>query len=115
MRPSGVAFAQSGRQGVAVSAHSAILIDAETGAILYEKDAYTRRPMASTTKMMTAILAMERAKPTDAVTSKHASQTPYTGLYLKEGEKVSVQDLLWGCCCARQRCLRRAGRARRRL
>lgn len=93
-----VAFAsERAAGGPAVSAHSAILIDAETGAILYEKDAYTRRPMASTTKMMTAILAMERAKPTDVVvTSKHASQTPYTGLYLKEGEKVSVQDLLWG-------------------
>lgn len=79
-----------------VTAESAILIDADTGRILYEKRAHLRRPMASTTKIMTAVLALEHAKSGDVVVaSKHASETPYTGLYLKPGEKVTVGDLLW--------------------
>ncbi|MDH7569228.1 MAG: D-alanyl-D-alanine carboxypeptidase family protein [Armatimonadota bacterium] len=80
-----------------VSAQSAILMDADSETVLYQKDAHTRRPMASLTKMMTAILVIEHAAPTDVVTaSEHASLTPFTGLYLKKGEKATVEDLLWG-------------------
>lgn len=82
--------------GPPVSAQSAILMDADTGAILYERDAHARRPMASTTKIMTAILVLEHARPTDVVVaSKQASETPFTGLYLKPGERITVEDLLW--------------------
>jgi len=80
----------------AVTAASAILVDADTGTILFQRDPHARRPMASTTKIMTAILALEHAKMDDwVVASKHASETPYTGLYLKEGEKLTVRDILW--------------------
>ena len=45
-----------------VSAQSAVVITADTGTVLFEKDAHTQRPMASTTKIMTALLALEEAQ-----------------------------------------------------
>ncbi|HOJ20105.1 MAG TPA: D-alanyl-D-alanine carboxypeptidase family protein [Armatimonadota bacterium] len=79
-----------------ITAQSAILVDADTGKVLYERHAHERRPMASTTKIMTALLALEHARMNDTVVvSEHASKTPYTGLYLKPGEKLTVGDLLW--------------------
>ena len=80
-----------------LTAASAILMDADTGTILYQKHPHARRPMASLTKMMTGILAIEHGHLDDVVTaSANASKTPFTGLYLKEGEKVKLRDLLWG-------------------
>ena len=79
-----------------VTAPSAVLMDANTGTILLQRGAHVRRPMASVTKMMTAILVLEHGKLDEVVTaSKHASETPYTGLYLKQGEKITLRDLLW--------------------
>lgn len=78
-----------------VNAESAVLVDAVTGQVLYEKNARVKRPMASTTKIMTAILVIENAGMNDVVTaSKRASEVPYTSLHLKPGEKVKVIDLL---------------------
>jgi len=79
-----------------VKAGSAILTDAATGQVLFERNADVRRPIASTTKIMTAILVIENCKTDDVVTaSESASKTPFTSLHLKPGEQVKVRDLLY--------------------
>ena len=81
----------------AITADSAILVDAATGKVLYEKRCRVRRPPASTSKMMTAILAIEHGDLKDTVrVSKRASNTPFSSLNLKPGEKLSLEDLLYG-------------------
>jgi len=79
-----------------ITAQSAILIDANTGQILYEKDAYTERYPASTTKVMTALLAIEKLDMDKIITcdSEVASQSG-SQIYLQEGEEVRVEDLLY--------------------
>lgn len=80
-----------------VEAKSAIVIDSETGRILYEKDAFCKRPMASTTKIMTAILALEKGKLDDVVTiSSRAARIGGSTIKLKEGEKYKLEELLYG-------------------
>lgn len=77
-------------------AQSAVLMDAETGRILYEKDGETRRPMASTTKIMTCILALEEGNPEDLVeVSACAAAMPDVQLGIREGEKYYLKDLLY--------------------
>nr|WP_226658432.1 D-alanyl-D-alanine carboxypeptidase family protein [Pseudalkalibacillus hwajinpoensis] len=83
--------------GIGVSARSAILIEQETGRVLYEKDAYTQRRIASITKIMTAILAIESGKMNEKVTVSHnAAGTEGSSLYLKEGEKITLENLVYG-------------------
>ena len=80
-----------------VKAACAVLIDSNSGQILYGKNEHARRPNASTTKIMTAILLIERCDMADTITvSKNACLTPFTSLNLKPGEKISVKDLLTG-------------------
>ena len=68
----------------ALSARSAILLEAESGRILFEKDAELRLPMASTTKIMTALLALEHCKPDEVVTVPvEAVGTEGSSLYLE--------------------------------
>ncbi len=79
-----------------ITAASAILVDAVTGTVVWDKNAYARRPMASTTKIMTAALILERARLTDMVTiSGHSTRTPYANLHAKPGEQIGMQDLLY--------------------
>ena len=80
---------------LSVSAASAILIDAVSGQVLYEKNPDKPRPMASTTKIMTGLLFCENV-PDDAIicASKKASETRESSLHLKCNEKVSAHDLL---------------------
>lgn len=79
-----------------LTAESAILIDAHTGRILFEKNAHEQRPMASTTKITTALIALEKGKLTDVVTaSKRAADTGESSIGLKEGEKLTLEDLLY--------------------
>ena len=74
-----------------VSAHSAIVIDAHSGRVLYEKNAYERRGMASTTKIMTALLALERLNVDDIVTiSAVAAGTEGSSIWLSPSERMSV-------------------------
>ncbi|MCE5321771.1 D-alanyl-D-alanine carboxypeptidase [bacterium] len=81
----------------AVNAACAVLMDPQTGVVLYSKNAHLRRPNASTTKMMTAILLIENCQMDDIVTaSKKASETQFTSIHLKPGEKITVRDLLYG-------------------
>src|SRR3954469_14871285 len=66
-----------------VRAKSAILIDARTGTVLFEKDARTRRPPASTTKIMTSTLLLEHfGLDTSVVASIRAAHSPYANLHL---------------------------------
>lgn len=79
-----------------VKAKGAVLIEQESGRVLYEQNGYDPLPMASTTKIMTCILALEKGKADDIVTaSKRASQAPPVKLKLKVGEKQRLGDLLY--------------------
>lgn len=79
-----------------ISAKSAIVMDAESHRVLFEKDAYTQRPMASTTKIMTALLAIENNDPEKSVTiSSFAANTEGSSVWLSPGEHMSVEDLLY--------------------
>lgn len=83
-----------------IAAESAILIDAESGQVLYEKNADQLLPPASMAKIMTMLLVMEdidagRIKLADKVTtSAYASMIGGSQVYLKEGESFSVEELL---------------------
>ena len=77
-------------------AQSAVLMDAETGRILYEKNGETVRPMASTTKIMTCILALEEGNPESIYTvSSYASSMPKVKLGASEGQQYRQEDLLY--------------------
>lgn len=72
-----------------------ILMDAVSGQVLYEKDADKPRPMASTTKIMTALLLVENLPETEIITaSKIAANTKESSVHLKAGEKLTAKDLL---------------------
>lgn len=77
-------------------AQSAVLMDAESGRVLYAKNADEVMAMASTTKIMTCILALENGNLEDMVTaSAYAAGMPKVKLYLKEGEQYKLRDLLY--------------------
>lgn len=77
-------------------AQSAVLMDAATGRILYGKEAAEKRPMASTTKIMTCILALEQGNLDDMVeVSSYAASMPDVQLNIKAGEKYRLGDLLY--------------------
>ncbi len=79
-----------------VHADGAILMDYKTGRVLYEKNADKPLAMASTTKIMTLILAIESGRLDETVmVSKTASRAPKVRLNLSEGEEVRLGDLLY--------------------
>ena len=81
----------------AISAQKAILIDAQTGRVLYEKDADSRSLIASTTKIMTALVVCEQCNVLDRMRiPKEAVGIEGSSIYLKEGEVLTVQELLYG-------------------
>ena len=81
----------------AVSARSAILMDAQTGRVLFEKDADRQGLIASTTKIMTALVVCEQCNVLDRVRiPKEAVGIEGSSMYLQEGEILTVQDLLYG-------------------
>lgn len=80
-----------------LTARTAILIEAKTGHVLYERDADARMFPASTTKIMTLILALESGHLDDVVTvSKQASDTEGSTIWLNAGEHIPMRDLLYG-------------------
>ncbi|WP_456274930.1 D-alanyl-D-alanine carboxypeptidase family protein [Bacillus sp. AK031] len=80
-----------------VSAQRAIVIDQDTGRVLFEKDAHTKSRIASITKIMTAILAIESGKLDEtAEVSSNAVRTEGSSIYLKPGEKIKLEDLVFG-------------------
>ncbi len=87
-----------------VSAPSAILMEKETGTVLFAKDEHTPREPASVTKVMTLLLTMEAIDAgtlsyDDLVTgSAHAASMGGSQIWLKEGEQMTVRDLLKAVC-----------------
>ncbi|MDD3243185.1 MAG: D-alanyl-D-alanine carboxypeptidase [Eubacteriales bacterium] len=79
------------------SASGAVVMEQSTRRVLYEKNAREKRPMASTTKVMTALVALENADLDEIVTvSARASGVEGSSLYLETGEKLTLRDLLYG-------------------
>lgn len=77
-------------------AQSAVLMDASTGRVLYGKNEELVRPMASTTKIMTCIVALEYGNLSDEVTaSQNAASQPKVHLGVYKGEKFLLKDLLY--------------------
>lgn len=79
-----------------VTAKSAIIIDADSGKVLWEKDADTPRYPASTTKIMTGLLLVERCLPDDIIVApKGIDQVKEASIHLKPGEKLTAKDMLY--------------------
>lgn len=77
-------------------AQSAVLMDADSGRVLFEKEGFEKRAMASTTKIMTCILALEYADLETVVSfSENAASQPKVHLNASEGEKFYLGDLLY--------------------
>ena len=80
-----------------INSRAAIIYERNTGRILWGKDIDSKRKMASTTKIMTAIVVMENANLNEIIeVSKKAAGTPGSRLGLKTGAKITVNDLLYG-------------------
>ena len=80
-----------------MTARSAILVDAGTGAVLWEKRPHARRPIASTTKIMTAALVLERLPLSRVVkVPRAATRTPLVREGLRPGERVPAWKLFDG-------------------
>jgi D-alanyl-D-alanine carboxypeptidase (penicillin-binding protein 5/6) len=81
-----------------LTARAAILVDAASGKILYQREPDLRLPPASTTKVLTAILTLESGrKLSESLTvSKAATRVPASKLYLRPGQRVTIEDLLYG-------------------
>lgn len=81
----------------ATSARGAVLMEVETKRVLYQKNAHEKMPMASTTKIMTAIVALEKGNLSDIVTvSRTASGIEGSSIYLEVGEQLTLEQLLYG-------------------
>ena len=84
-------------RAVDTSAHAAILLDATTGEILYEKNPDEQLAIASITKIVTALTAVKYGSLEDTVTvSRKAAGTEGSSMYLKAGEKLTLHTLLYG-------------------
>ncbi len=98
------AFAQQAELNL--SCKSALLMDSATGTILYENNSHEKLPMASVTKIMTMLLAMEaidsgKLKYTDVITgSAYAKSMGGSTIFLDEGEQMSTEDILKGIAVA---------------
>ena len=88
---------------------SAVLMDANTGTVIYEKNKDEALPPASVTKVMTLLLVMEaidegKIKLDDMVsTSAHAASMGGSQIFLEEGEQMSVEDMLKSVVIAYER------------
>lgn len=88
---------QARQKNLELSADSAILIEATTGRVIYEKNADEELPPASMTKMMTCILGIEYLVPEDVVRiSQEAAFTEDSELMLQDGDLISAGELLRG-------------------
>lgn len=85
------------RAELAVSAKAAILMHADSGRVLYEKNADDHMLIASTTKIMTAIVVLEHCELDDLVeVDSRSAGIEGSSMYLKAGESYTVEDLLYG-------------------
>lgn len=80
-----------------ITANAAVLMEVETGQILYAKNENEKLPMASTTKVMTALLAIENGDLNEIiVVPKEGSGVEGSSMYLEVGEHISLENLLYG-------------------
>jgi serine-type D-Ala-D-Ala carboxypeptidase (penicillin-binding protein 5/6) len=88
-------FAASAPTDPNSSAEAALIMDAATGEVLYEKNAHIPLPMASTTKVMTGLLGVERLRPHEVIqVSAYAASMSPSKLHLRPGELIRADDLL---------------------
>ena len=81
----------------AVNAQGAVVMDADTGEVLFEQNADARLPMASTTKIMTALVALGEGNLDRTYTVKaEYAQVEGSSMYLREGETLTLRDTLYG-------------------
>jgi len=84
-------------KGFETSASAAILMDMDSGRILYSKQIHLRRSVASISKIMTAILAIESGNLETIITVGDEINDAYgSGIYIKKGEQIKLKDLLYG-------------------
>ncbi len=87
-----------------VVAKAALIMDVSTGRVVFQRNAHQRLAPASTTKIMTAILALERGKLSDSVVieREHLAEDPFSEsvMGLLVGDVVTLEDLLWGLLVA---------------
>ncbi len=81
---------------ISTSAVAAILMDADTGEVLYEKNAHRQMLIASTTKILTALVALEQGSLQQEITVTAEHMVEGSSMYLKVGETVTVEQLLYG-------------------
>ncbi|MGM0471664.1 MAG: D-alanyl-D-alanine carboxypeptidase family protein [Bacillota bacterium] len=80
-----------------ITAQAGVVIDVKTGEVLFSKDHHQRRPPASTTKIMTGILAIENGDLEREVTiSQRAAYTEGSSIWLETGESLTLRELIYG-------------------
>lgn len=90
-------FLPTAAMAIDVPSQSAILIEEKTGRILYNKNSETEMAMASTTKIMTAILALEYGNLDDVVVvGEEAANVEGSSIYIEKGDKITLEDLVYG-------------------
>ncbi len=105
MRTAGVVFALGwalaapvpGRAaGPYITARAAVIMDAGTGEVVWERNSTEPLPPASTTKVMTAILALESGRLDESFrVSEYAAETPPSGIHLRAGQRMRLKNLLY--------------------
>ena len=83
-------------EALEVSATAAVLMDADMGQVLYEKNGDRQMLIASTTKIMTALVVLEHAAPDDVITVTPDHMAEGSSMYLRAGETLRVEELLYG-------------------
>lgn len=83
-------------EALEVSATAAVLMDADMGQVLYKKNGDRQMLIASTTKIMTALVVLEHAAPDDVITVTPDHMAEGSSMYLRAGETVRVEELLYG-------------------
>ncbi len=83
-------------EAVEVSAAAAVLMDVDSGRLLYEKNGEKRMLIASTTKLMTALVALEQGGLQQEITVTGGHMAEGSSMYLRPGEKLTLETLLYG-------------------
>ncbi len=82
---------------ISVPSNNAILMDEDSGRILYSKNSHEKHLIASTTKILTAVIAIESGKLDDIVTiNDSVLESHGSGIYISVGEKISLRNLVYG-------------------
>lgn len=83
--------------GIKITASSALVMDTESGRVLFQKDGYNKRSIASLTKILTAIVVVENVKLDEIVEIKTGSNSVGgSTIGMKKGDKISVRSLMYG-------------------